>query len=80
MVLSPFREAKTAKEKANLVRNAVPSRLSTRINGHMEYLKSGKGGDWLKYQLSRSQVYSKPTTFIKLSCWIHFGRDECVVH
>ena len=48
-----------------------PSRLSTRINGHMEYLKSGKGNDWLKYQLLRSQVYLKPTTFIKLSRWIH---------
>ena len=33
-----------------------PSRLSTRINGHMEYLKSGKGSDWLKYQLSRSDT------------------------
>ena len=27
----------------------------------MEYLKSGKGSDCLKYQLSRSQVYLKPT-------------------
>ena len=41
----------------------------------MEYLKSGKDSDWLKYQLSRSQVYLKPTTFIKLS-----RREECVVH
>ena len=34
------------------------------IDGHMEYLKSGKGSDWLKYQLSRSQVYLKPTISI----------------
>ena len=46
MALSRFREAKTAEEEVNLVRNAVPK--STQY----------------KYQLSRSQVYSKPTIFI----------------
>ena len=40
-----------------------PSRLSTRINGHMEYLKGGKGSDWVKYQLSRSQGLFKTYDF-----------------
>ena len=71
MALSHFREAKTAEEEVNLVRNAVPKSTLTRINGHMEYLKSGKGSDWLKNQLLRLQVYLKPMTFIKLSRWIH---------
>ena len=57
MALSRFREAKTAEEEVNLVRNAVPKSTQYKNNGHMEYLKSGKGSDWLKYQLSRAQVY-----------------------
>ena len=65
MALSRFRVAKTAEEEVNLVRNAVPKSTQYKNKwAYMEYLKSGKGSDWLKYQLWRSQVYLKPTIFI----------------
>ena len=46
MALSRFRQAKTAEEEVNLVQNAVQSQLSTKVNGLMEYSKSGKGSVW----------------------------------
>ena len=43
MALSGFGQAKTAKEEVNVVQNGYPSPLITKINGLMEYSKSGKG-------------------------------------
>ena len=53
MALSRFRDAKTAEEEVNLVRNAVHK--STQYKNKWAY------GIFEEWQLSRSQVYLKPT-------------------
>ena len=82
MALSRFREAKTAEEEVNLVRNAVPK--STQYKNKWAY---GIFEEWQRQRLVKVPIVEvtglfKTYDFHLVESFVGhtFGRDECVMH